>query len=141
MPPKAALLTMQREWATGIPCEVDSRGYMSSVGENLYQPLSSSASAGFLKGSGSELVDTPLRPAKMKALHSSAALPLNFFDYWTDRSPAPLLTALGLGIAPTSIEFEAQFPTGLAGNPQNLDVALQFDSGLVIGIDANLASG
>lgn len=37
---------------------------MASVGENLYQPLSARANDGFSKGSGSELLDTPLRPAK-----------------------------------------------------------------------------
>jgi hypothetical protein len=139
MSSKAVLLDTQREWALGKPCEVDSRGYMSSVAENLYQPLSPRATDGFSKGSGSELLDTPLRPAKMKALHSSAALAVNFFDYWTDRSPDLLLTALGLEIAPTSIEFEAQFPTGLEGNPPNLDIAFRFGSGLVVGVESKFS--
>lgn len=139
MSSKTALLATQRGWALGIPCEVDSRGYMSSVAENLYQPLSSRAQESFLNGSGSELFDTPLRPAKMKALHSSAALAVNFFDYWTNRSADHLLTALGLEIAPTTIEFEAQFPTGLEGNPPNLDIALRFGSGLVIGIESKFS--
>lgn len=139
MSSKTALLSRQREWALGMPGEVDFRGYMSSVGENLYQPLSPGARDDFLKGSGSELFDTPLRPAKMKALHSSAALAVNFFDYWTYRRPDRLLAALGLEIAPTSIKFEAQFPTGLAGNPPNLDVAFRFDSGLVVGIESKFS--
>lgn len=139
MSSKTTLLDKQRKWALGIPCDVDSRGYVSSVSENLYQPLSTRAVDGFSNGSGSELLDTPLRPAKMKALHSSAALAVNFFDYWTERSPDLLLTALGLGIAPTSIEFEAQFPTGLEGNPPNLDIAFRFRSGLVVGVESKFS--
>ena len=35
-----------------------------------------------------------------------------------------------------SISFEEQFPTGLTGNPPNLDVALQLAGGSVIGIES-----
>jgi hypothetical protein len=138
MSSKTAILDTQGAWALGARRQIDSRGYMSSVVENLYQPLSARATDGFSKGSGSELRDTPLRPAKMKALHSSAALAVNFFDYWTDRRPDILLSALGLEIAPASIEFEAQFSTGLEGNPPNLDIAFRFDS-LVVGVESKFS--
>jgi hypothetical protein len=136
MSSKMALLTAQRKWALATSGEVDSRGYVSSVEGNLHQPLSTRAAGGFSKGSGSELLDTVGRPAKMRALHSSSALAVNFFDYWTDRRPDLLLTALGLGIASTSIEFEAQFPTGLPGIPPNLDIAFRFTSGRVVGLES-----
>ena len=32
----------------------------------------------------------------MRALHSSSALAVNFFDYWTDRDKTPILSALGI---------------------------------------------
>ena len=80
--------------------------------------------------------DTTVRPAKMKALHSSAALAVNVFDYWSERDTAPLLQCMGLRPAPACIEFEAQFSTGLAGTPPNLDVAIRFASGMTVGVES-----
>ena len=136
---KANLLDRQRAWATQAGSRVDARGYLGSIAENLYQPLSTRAQRAFSTGSGSELLDTHLRPAKMKALHSSAALAINFFDYWENRNPYSLLHALGLDPKPVSIEFEAQFPTGLGGSPPNLDVAFRYDDGAVIGLESKFS--
>ena len=83
------------------------------------------------RGAGSEL------KGHMKALHSSSALVANFFDYWTDRPKAPLLSALGIdadGIQ--SLDFEARFPTGLGRIPPHLDLAISLESGAVIGIES-----
>ena len=109
----------QQHWAAlrGIP--FDSSGYVPEVEYNLWQPLSACAQEGFEKGAGSEL------RGHMRALHSSSALVVNFFDHWTDRHKTPLLSALG--IAPDfqyTLCFEAQFPTGLGGTPPHLDVAI-----------------
>lgn len=136
---KASLLDMQRSWASQTGNRVDARGYLANVAENLYQPMSARALHAFSMGSGSELLDTALRPAKMKALHSSAALAVNFFDYWADREPDVLLRALRLEVKPLSIEFEAQFPTGLGGNPPNLDVAFRYNSGVVVGLESKFS--
>lgn len=136
---KANLLDKQRSWAVQAGNSVDARGYLATVAENLYQPLSPGAERAFSIGSGSELIDTKLRPAKMKALHSSAALAVNFFDYWADRSPDSLLGALKLDLKSVSIEFEAQFPTGLGGNPPNLDVAFRCDGGVVVGLESKFS--
>ena len=74
----------------------------------------------------------------MKALHASSALVVNFFDYWTDKPKAPLLSALGIDADDIeSLDFEAQFPTGLLGTPPHLDIAMTLESGAVIGIEAN----
>jgi len=134
-------LRQQREWASRAGKSVDIQGYLESVEANLLQPLSSTAMFGFAAGSGSELLDTVGRPAKIRALHSSAALAVNVFDYWTTRDAAPLAWALGAGCsaplsAIKSIHFERQYPTGLAGNPPNLDVVLQLESGFTIGIES-----
>jgi hypothetical protein len=52
------------------------------VVDNLFQALNESTRKAFEQGSGSELQDTASRPAKIKALHSSSALAVNFFDRW-----------------------------------------------------------
>jgi hypothetical protein len=98
--------------------------------------MSAQARAAFERGSGSELQDTPSRPAKMKALHSSSALAVNFFDFWSHRSSRPLQHALGLENSIVRIVFEAQYPTGLAGNPPNLDVVIELSGGHIIGIES-----
>ncbi|MFC5460467.1 PGN_0703 family putative restriction endonuclease [Massilia niabensis] len=138
---KSIVLGRQREWAQGHAKSIDSRGYLDSIEANLLQPLSAVALAGFKRGSGSELADTALRPAKMKALHSSAALAVNVFDYWSMRDPAPLGTALGLARLGRqdpirAMAFERQYPTGLGGNPPNLDIALHLESGFTIGVES-----
>jgi len=72
----------------------------------------------------------------MRALHSSAALVVNIFDYWTLRDKAPLAAALGLEEQIISIEFEAQFPTHLDGKPPNLDLAIQTASGTTVAVES-----
>jgi hypothetical protein len=72
----------------------------------------------------------------MAALHSSAALAVNIFDYWTNRSLEPVAEALDLGETPAAIAFEARFSTGLRGTPPTLDVAFRCPNGKVIGIES-----
>ena len=103
----------QRDWAEAQGLEPDHRGYLVDVRSNLFKPMAPRTEAAFKKGSGSELKDTPNRPAKMKALHSSSALAVNFFDFWTEQDKSALQRALSLDMAITSITFEEQFPTGL----------------------------
>ena len=139
MTSKARLLDQQRQWALGVGAVVDGRGYLPSVAENLFQPLSPRALHNFSQGSGSELLDTLSRPAKMKALHSSAALAVNVFDYWLERNADPILTAMEISGKAASIEFEAQFSTGLDGNPPNLDLGIRYPQGLVIGVESKFS--
>lgn len=56
--------------------------YAGTVNQNLYEPLTAEHYKQFEKGDGGELIDTSLRPAKMKALHSSSAIGVNIFQYW-----------------------------------------------------------
>ena len=72
----------------------------------------------------------------MRAAHSSSALAVNVFDTRVDRDTRPLIRALGLELVLVHVRFEAQFPTGLPGNPPNLDVALERADGFVIGIES-----
>lgn len=136
LPAKAAVLERQLVWASNAGKEVSNKGYLGSIEDNLMQPLSAPARQGFGRGSGSELIDTDARPAKIKALHSSAALAVNVFDYWATRDPRPLTAAMELSSAIRGIEFERQFPTGLGGNPPNLDVVMLLESGAVVAIES-----
>lgn len=136
---KQQLLNRQRSWAVSTGLSVDAKGYLDNVDANLFQPLSGKTKQAFDDGSGSELRDTPLRPAKMKALHSSSALAVNVFDYWVERDTSALLLALGLDSGVPAITFEEQFPTGLTGTPPNLDVALMYPNGHVVGIESKFS--
>jgi hypothetical protein len=95
--------------------------------------------AAITAGSGSELLDGPTRPAKMKALHSSSALAVNFFDAWVERDPAPLQAALSIDRDIESVCFEKKFPTGLGGNPPNLDIVLNLTDGFLIAFESKFS--
>ena len=121
----------QQDWAKSKRILFDSRGYVSEVEANLFQPLSNPARLAFERGAGSEL------SGHMRALHSSSALVVNFFDYWTERQETSILSALGVDPdAGYSLDFEAQFPTGLGGTPPHVDVAITLADGFVFAIEA-----
>ena len=124
-----ALGRLLRGWPTQY-------GYLPTVTANLLAALSTQTRQAFERGDGGELKDGASRPAKMRALHSSSALAVNVFDYWTSRDPAPLGRALELGSGVRSLRFEAQFPTGLDGNPPNLDLAVVLANGTTVGVES-----
>lgn len=126
---------MQMEWARCHQLVATDAGYLPKVSDNLYRPLSKTAKAGFYAGSGNELKDSAGRPAKMRALHSSSALAVNFFDPLAG-TPERVLSALGSTPSDASLAFEGQFPTGLGGNPPNLDLCLRLASGQVVGVES-----
>lgn len=127
---RSAVLERQRRWARITGRKADSRGYLATVEANLWQPMCEQSRAAFAKGSGSEL------KRKMRALHSSSALAVNFFEFWTKPDRAPLGAALNLRSPITEIAFEAQHHTGLEGNPPNLDVCLTLASGHTVAIES-----
>lgn len=126
-------------WARSQGLAPDPAGYLAGIAANLFQPLSDNARRGLERGSGSELCDTRSGPAKLKALHSSAALVVNFFDYWTTRDRRPLQLALSLAAEITSIGFEERFPTGLPGIPPHVDVLLPCSSAAAIAIESKFS--
>jgi hypothetical protein len=128
--PLRALMRKQRAWATLEARAVDSKGYLNSVEANLWRSLSEYSRTAFEKGSGSELKQ------KMRALHSSSALAVNFFDYWTTAEPTTLMHLLGLDSPVSAIRFEAQHHTGLQGTPPNLDVCVVLESGHTVAIES-----
>jgi hypothetical protein len=139
MSAKSELLQWQKRWAEARGLSPDNKGYLPELESNLLRPLSASAKSAFNEGSGSELLDGPTRPAKMKALHSSSALAVNFFDSWVSRDRKPLVHALGIDRDILDIQFERQYPTGLPGNPPNLDIALELEGGVTIAIESKFS--
>lgn len=135
----ARLRKRQRAWASGVGLAVDRYGYLPDVEANLFQPLVGPARSAFEKGKGSELRDQDDRPAKMRALHSSSALAVNFFDYWDGKDASPLSEALALEERIEEIEFESPFPTKLGTIPPHLDVTLQLASGVKIAIESKFS--
>lgn len=127
------------DWAEAQGLKPDKRGYLLDVASNLIIPMNAKTKTAFERGSGSELQDTPTRPAKMKALHSSSALAVNVFDYWVSQDKFALQKALQIDKEISSVSFEEQFPTGLTGNPPNLDVALELAGGFTVGIESKFS--
>ena len=120
----------QKAWAQSNGLSFCSEGYVCDVEANLWKPLSARARDAFEKGAGSEL------SCHMRALHSSSALAANFFDYWTNRDKAPLLSALGVDAdGVESLDFEAPFATGLSGTPPHIDIAIRLNSGFVVAVE------
>lgn len=133
---KSEILEKQLSWAASAGLNADRRGYLASYDSNLFQPLNPQSKAAIEQGSGSELRDRPNGPAKMRALHSSSALAVNFFDVWVGTAARPLMEIFGLNADQVCIRFEGQYPTGLPGNPPNLDVVLELSGGPIIGIES-----
>src|SRR5437899_1388570 len=93
----------QRRWAIRAGHKPNEKGYLGTIADNLWHPLSVQTRKEFERGKGSELRGDAKRPAKMRALHSSAALACNFFDFWRDRDKAVLSKALSLPETATSL--------------------------------------
>jgi hypothetical protein len=93
--PIPSVIDQQTRWAQSKGFE-QKNAYLMSLGDNLREELSSGALSDFQRGSGRELRDRGIRPPRMHALRSSAALSANVFDYWRTRDPYPLIFATGL---------------------------------------------
>jgi len=119
------IMNAQRDWARSSGIPLNQCGYVREVEANLWRPLSTHARQGFERGAGSEL------NKNMRAPHSSSALVVNFFDYWTERDKIPILTALGIDPqSGVSLDFEARFSAELF-TPPHLDVAITHGTGVV----------
>jgi len=130
------VMTRQLAWAKRNGLSPDAKGYLPSVRENLFAPLSSLTEAEFRQGAGNELTDRPGEPAKMRAAHSSSALVCNIFDSWRSSDPWAISRALGIPHVPEAVHFEAQLPTGLRGTPPTLDLLLLASDTLACGVES-----
>lgn len=130
-----AICRHQQRWAARRGLAFDLRGYVANVDQNLMRPLTPPTLAAFIDADGGELKESRNKPAKMRALHSSAALAANIFDYWTDRDATLLMEALALPSSPTATRFEAKLPTGVESYA-NLDMYLPLANGMVAGVES-----
>jgi hypothetical protein len=126
----------QAHWAATQGIEIDAQAYTLRLNDNLFQPLTAETRAELARGAGSELGPSSGGRGKLQALHGSAALVVNVFDYWRDRGRDPLARALGLAEPITSIQFERTFPTTMRGTPPHLDVTITTADGSLIAIES-----
>lgn len=112
---KRALSDALRRLSPGIA--LDEHGYMRSLVENLVSCVEvADFEVDVAQGGGNELA------GKFRAAHSSAALAVNCFAPFKRKLPE--LRLCGLEDF-SSLRFEAKCPTGLRGEPPNLDVVLE----------------
>ena len=126
----------QRSWATARNVSVDRKDYVEDQVENLFLPLSVRFSKALGDAGGGELQEQRDRPAKIRALHSSAVLAINVFQYWEGRTGSALPMALGSGGELADVNIEQQFPSGLRGTPPTLDVVLTLADGHLIATES-----
>lgn len=86
------------------------------------------------EGDGGEF-GKPGQRARICALHSSAALGVNFFGYWQERLRTPLQAALGIESAIVNLQYERKFPTGVRPRSPNMDVTLELADGTLLAIE------
>jgi hypothetical protein len=126
----------QRDWAASHGIAIDRNGYVIDDPANLYRPLSSAFAQALGAAGGGELQDQRDRPAKIRALHSSAVLAINVFQYWEGRSGPELPRVLGADGELADVAIEQQFPSGLRGTPPTLDVVLSLDDARIIAVES-----
>jgi hypothetical protein len=126
----------QRNWAASRGISIDQNGYVANDQENFYLPLSSGFAKALGDAGGGELQDQRDRPAKIRALHSSAVLAINVFQYWEGRKGPELPRALGADGELADVMIEQQFPSGLRGTPPTLDVVLSLANDRIIAIES-----
>lgn len=115
------------------------KNYLNSITANIFnQQLSEENQQNFNAGDGSETKDSKTRLAKMKALHSSSALPVNVFQYWQNKDTYPIAYACKLCAKKEDIEniseingiafeqkFEISKDKNLFPRSPNLDVVIK----------------
>jgi hypothetical protein len=88
------------------------RAYTPRLEQNLFLPLSDGATIDYCHGKGGELAENEAGICKMQAVHSSAALTVNLFQYWRSTENRSLLVkALSLFPAETTqLTYERKLP-------------------------------
>ena len=108
-----AFTCQQRAWTQqrGIALHGAWPDYVTRLEDNLFQPLSPETLAEYAEGGGDELiVQKHGKPPKLFALHSSAALVCNLFDYWRQRDVSVIASACGADPRYKSLRFEQKRP-------------------------------
>lgn len=124
----------QTQWALKTGKSLERPGYVKDLADNLMlRKLNIQTKDEFANADGSEL------DSKMRALVSSSALAVNFFDSWRDVPKGLLTSALKLQEPITSLRFEykcdkKKYPVG--PRSPNLDLLLTLADGQRIGIES-----
>ena len=126
----------QRKWAASRGIAIDRNGYVELERDNFFLEITPNFSRALDGAGGGERQKQRHRPAKILALHSSAALAINVFQYWEKRLGPELPRALGIEEALAAVSIEQQFPSGLRGTPPTLDVVLTLADGRLIAIES-----
>ncbi len=128
----------QEQWARNVARDKRWAAYVAELADNVFgKRLSAETRADFEDGNGSELRDGPRRPAKMRALGSSSALAVNFFDPWRLVDKTALQRALDLpsGVAGFQFEFKTrEYP--VRPRSPNLDILLRLLDGRAVGVES-----
>lgn len=131
----------QLRWASGRSPDPKHTSYLLNRDANLFLGhLHPDTEQEFGLGDGSELEDTKRRPAKMRALSSSAALAVNFFDAWRDKDKAALAKALDLPATITELTFEFKtrdYP--VRPRSPNLDLMLGLSDGRHVAVESKFS--
>lgn len=108
------IIARQIEWAKNKGLQLigsaGDRGrkvYTISIVDNLFKPLNEKTRKELEGGDGGELKAKRGQPAKIQALHSSAALGVNIFDYWREESDLSVLFA-SCGLSRTGRELTGE---------------------------------
>lgn len=129
------LKASQQAWARERGIRIDAAGYCECCDANLFEPLSACSRRDIGAGDGSELGKGD-KKGKIQALHSSAALACNVFDYWRGHDLGALARSLGLSARLCGLAFEQKFPTRLGGIAPNLDVILYGCEGSLFAVES-----
>jgi hypothetical protein len=127
----------QSRWAQDLSIPLERDGYVERLADNLFLGrLDPETRAEFESADGGELNDEGHRSPKMRALISSSALAVNFFDAWRHAPTESLAAALDIGAQKVRLRFEykcTDYPIG--PRSPNLDVMLTTTSGRRIAIE------
>ena len=130
----------QARWASGKTRDAKWDAYLPRVADNLFHELHPDSRREFDSGDGSEISDSRSKPAKMRALASSSALAVNFFDSWRSAEKATLASALGLPAPITELRFEYKTREYPVKPPSpNLDLLLHLADGESVGIESKFS--
>ena len=94
----------QRAWAANQGIVTDARGYTVSLGSNLYSPLLPETRMALESARSRELRDTAGQ-GRMRALDSSSALLVNFFEYWLNGGVQEIASMCGAAHPMTAMRF------------------------------------
>jgi hypothetical protein len=132
------IVEQQETWATGKTFTFEKSGkgsgYAHFLADNLLYPtISVKTLDDYMAGQGSEL------ERHMRALYSSSALVVNFFEYWRQTQRISEVARLcGASVDSTDMEFEKKYKIANLGTP-NLDIVFSGKQAKPFAIEAKFS--